>query len=760
MKRKLLQLFVCCAGIAIASAQNDQTWYFGNRAGLDFSGGTPVPLMNSMLNADEGTAVMCTAAGNLLFYTNGIVVLNKNHGIMENGSGLFGGMSSTQSALIVQKPGSADRYYIFTAAEFTGANGICYSEVDMAANGGLGSVVLKNVPLMAPSCEKVAAVMHSNGTDVWIVSHKWGSDAFYCWLLTGSGITTAPVISTTGSTISGSDLSRSFGYLKIAPDARHIVIANTSFDAQLLDFNSTTGSLSNPVTLLEGSPYGVEFSATGNVLYITEFGNVLQFDMTAPDIPATKTTVKAFDTNLGSLLLGPDSKIYVTSFATDKLSVINNPDVLGTGCNVNANTIGLGGRVTKWGLPTFFQSGFYVTAINGGNDCSGNEISFSVASTLTPDTFSWDFGDGTFSTAANPAHAYTAAGTYMVKVSAKKAGYQRYFSTMVTILPAPEVNEPLPMITCDDSSGDGQEVFNLQSQDAQILGTLPAAQYIVSYHATPEDAEANSNILPLAFTNTINLQTVYARVTPLAGGCYAVTSFTLTVIPLPEIDMPDSYTACEGTTVTLTAPAGFDGYLWSTGETTRHIEAEAAGDYTVTVFKENEGVVCDASKVVTVLKSAKPEIIDIAIKDWTENDNSITVTTGGAGDYEYSKDGVAWQESPVFTGLEPGKYTVYVKDKKGCGMAVQEVVLLMYPRYFTPNGDGHHETWRIQYAHFEPDMLIHIFDRYGKLLSSFTGSGPGWDGRYNGASLPGTDYWFVAIRSDGREYKGHFSMLR
>ncbi len=114
----------------------------------------------------------------------------------------------------------------------------------------------------------------------------------------------------------------------------------------------------------------------------------------------------------------------------------------------------------------------------------------------------------------------------------------------------------------------------------------------------------------------------------------------------------------------------------------------------------------------------------------------------------------------MFTGLAHGLYKVFVKDLYSCGMDMQEVVLLNYPNFFTPNGDGYHDKWRIEYSTLEPHLKVTIFDRYGKVITAFGASAEGWDGTYNGAQLPSTDYWFVVTREDGRELKGHFSMLR
>ena len=83
----------------------------------------------------------------------------------------------------------------------------------------------------------------------------------------------------------------------------------------------------------------------------------------------------------------------------------------------------------------------------------------------------------------------------------------------------------------------------------------------------------------------------------------------------------------------------------------------------------------------------------------------------------------------------------------------------MYPKFFTPNGDGYNDTWAIKYSHIEPNLKVDIFDRYGKLLKRLTNKNS-WDGKYNGYELPSTDYWFVVTRENGKEYRGHFNMKR
>jgi gliding motility-associated-like protein len=169
---------------------------------------------------------------------------------------------------------------------------------------------------------------------------------------------------------------------------------------------------------------------------------------------------------------------------------------------------------------------------------------------------------------------------------------------------------------------------------------------------------------------------------------------------------------------------------------------------------------CDASKDFIVTNSGPPTIIDIATSDWSPTNNSAVITATGLGTYLYSLDNVNFQTSNTFNNLLPGFYTAYVKDENGCGKANEDFVLLNYPKYFTPNGDGYNDTWQIRFSTFEPNLNVDIFDRFGKFLIRLRGGDSGWDGTYNGQDVFSTDYWFVVTREDGKIYKGHFSLKR
>jgi len=325
-----------------------------------------------------------------------------------------------------------------------------------------------------------------------------------------------------------------------------------------------------------------------------------------------------------------------------------------------------------------------------------------------------------------------------------------------------DASQPSDMVECIDAGTTATHLYHLTDKNPEVLGSLFSSLYTVSYHATYADAENNVQALP-EFYNATSGDTIYARLAHnVINLCRAdIKSFRVFSGENPEPVITTEGQICNGEMISLTANAGYNKYLWSTGETTRTIFVKEPGTYTVTATKTyGNSLGCPASAEVVITESFTPTITEIESTDWTSHDNTITVHTAGEDNVLYSIDGRVYQSSNTFYGLEPGVYNVFVKDANGCGVTSKEIVLLDYPNYFTPNGDGVNETWFIKNSVKEPHFKVTIFDRYGKLITAFGPTSQGWDGTLNGIQLPSTDYWFVVTREDGREHKGHFSMLR
>ncbi|HKR07156.1 MAG TPA: T9SS type A sorting domain-containing protein [Bacteroidia bacterium] len=384
MKIKLFAAFliwVCGFGNTVNAQKENNIWYFGYHAGLDFNSGAPVTLTNGALFTGEGCSSISDSNGTLLFYTDGITVWDRNHAQMPNGDSLKGGQmgSSTQSALIVPFPGNNFMYYIFTVGEVESLPiEFNYSVVDMSLNSGNGDVSIKNNFLMSPVTEKLTAVKHSNNIDIWVMVHGVYSNSFICYLVSASGISPVPVISNIGAVIPDSSLD-AVGYMKFSIDGTKIAYAayvNNYVD--LFDFNSTTGIVSNEkyLTFPGGSAYGLEFSSNGNFLYATGLQppQIYQWDITsniASVINSTQQLVGVSTTTpipqIGALQIAPDGKIYVAHTGKFFLGVINDPDLPGILCNYNDSVLSLNGYVSTHGLPNFMTSYFLTTGINTNN---------------------------------------------------------------------------------------------------------------------------------------------------------------------------------------------------------------------------------------------------------------------------------------------------------------------------------------------------------------------------------------------------------
>ena len=351
-------------------------WYFGNGAGIDFSSGTAVADTNGHLNTYEGCASISDTTGNLLFYTDGDSVWDRNHNMMPNGYGLFGcGQygSSTQAAVIIPLPGSSVHYYIITTDcyENLGISGLRYTLINMLLNGGNGDVdtLQKNVLIFAPSTEGLAVALNCNKKDFWIIAHEPNNNNFRVYSIDSNGINLTPQIISIGA-----NYDIYYAMFKVSSNGKkmvatyHCSIPNNL--AMLFDFNNQNGVISNGILLngFIGGASGPEFSFNDSILYVNDaYMQILQYDISSgiDSIINNSKLALGFNNSLpyGYLNKAPDGKIYIASVVKDSLSTIDNPNVYGSGCNLNTFNFGLA-RTSYLGLPEFVSSFFYPDSIN------------------------------------------------------------------------------------------------------------------------------------------------------------------------------------------------------------------------------------------------------------------------------------------------------------------------------------------------------------------------------------------------------------
>jgi hypothetical protein len=360
MRFILAILVVFCACTLSLWAQNEsKIWYFGNGAGLDFSSGKPHPITNGKLYTDEGCATATDPYGNLMFYTNGVTVWDRTHQIMKNGSGLKGGVSSTHSAMIVQRPQHKSQYFLFTVDQFGGSGGLSFSLIDMSRNGGQGEVIEKNNKLLSPVSEKLAFVPHKNGKDVWIVTHKWSSNAFYSFLMTSAGIEDLS-ISKIGSYHTDEERGKnrqSIGYLVASGDGSKLASAvcyRSKKGVEVFDFNSGTGKVSNwSILPAEGSAYGLAFSPDNEKLYVSFLEGascIQQYTLKSKEWQLTYDVPASEMFTYGAMQMGPDGGLYIAK-TWDALDVILNPNLSGEKCAFGVYKVSLAGHSSSFGLP-------------------------------------------------------------------------------------------------------------------------------------------------------------------------------------------------------------------------------------------------------------------------------------------------------------------------------------------------------------------------------------------------------------------------
>ena len=406
MKRFILATILLTPHLLFSQKENN-IWYFGNNAGIDFNNGSPVALTNGALSTSEGSASISDASGSLLFYTDGQDVWNKNHDVMPNGSELMGHWSSCQSALIVKRPGADSVFYVFTADHISGFNGLRYTEVDMNLQNGMGDVTdNKNVPIIASTSEKITAVKHQNNIDYWIIAHSSTDNTIYSFLLTCSGINVTPVESNFNSSYS----LKPQGFIKASVNRDHIAISNYLGDnVMLFDFDNATGVLDNMMIFdeyLSSNPVGIEFSPNGQFLYVSEMSitepfNVYQYNLHAGSEPAISDSRTVIKTDsgyaAGALVLAPDNKIYHAYLFKNKLGVIDEPNAIGASANYNVNGFSLNGRNSSLGLPNSFHhldlTPPPAPIVHLGNDtnlCVEESLNLEVATANT--TYMWQDG--------------------------------------------------------------------------------------------------------------------------------------------------------------------------------------------------------------------------------------------------------------------------------------------------------------------------------------------------------------------------------
>jgi len=733
-------------------------WYFGQWAGLDFSGDTAVPIYypfsNGILNrfTDEACISMSDASGKHIFYSTPQYVFNRNRIQMPNGSGLLGHPSATQMAAVAD-PANVNLYYLFTLDAFGGANGLRYSVIDMSLDGGLGDIVAgsKNTLLLTPVTEKISTVKHSNGIDTWVIVHEYNTDAFYSYLVTATGINATPVITHIGSVHSGN----SIGQLKFSPDGCKIALAMADeATVELFNFNNQTGVLSSAVSINDfdyKDCYGVEFSPDGSKLYIgTELTrNIYQFDMkqtTLPAIVASRVLIGHVNSTAGiaAFQLGPYGKIYVARTNNRWLGVINNPNAPGILSNFVADGVSLGFNANEGfgnamnksgnGLPCFSQQYFYdpkpvitgrdTVCINSAN--VQYKISGSSCASLNN---SWSLiGKGTL----------VSANDTMAVVNFSGA-------------------EGIDTLVVERNSACGITVdtlfIRIRDVKLDIADTIKCT-------TNPVVLDAGAGFITYEWQDHSTAQTFSA---PGAGkywvsvttreGCSITDTVRVKNHTAPAVSLGPDIARCPGAITVLDAGVGYTGYEWQDHSTEQTFSAYLPGKYWVTVTD-----VC-GSKASDTLRIAADT--DFSLGGNQSLCNGETIVLNAGNNYSYYQ----WQDhssTSTFSVTHQGTYSVIVSDGSGCyGYDTVQVSIgndccvdIKIPSLITPNKDGKNETFEVSCI-ANNGWLLEIYNRWGSVVYRSDNYANTWNAENNSDGV-----YFYLLKKKDAEYRGWVQVTR
>ncbi len=659
---------------------------------------------------------------------------------MENGNGLLGDFSSTQSAIIVPKPGSENLYFVVTVPSVyeTGDDILRYSIVDMSYNEGLGRVASKNTVIRASITEKVTALKKSNGVDYWVITHERNSNKFLAFSVTADGFDIENPQESNVGTVHSLPLSNYVGYLKASPFGNYLAYAihGTLKRFELFDFDNQTGVVSNPIAFggYLGA-YGVEFSPDESRLYLGRIRNQAEIfqvnlDLENPDdIVNSLTSVGVSPSHeVGAFQIGPDKRIYVTLDYSNYLGVINEPNLLGDSCDFVLNAVYLKGRQSRLGLPNFVTS-FFEAGFTYQPDCFGDSTRFTLNYSGVMDSLRWDFGDpasgeANTSTQQNPFHVFSAPGTYLVQVVVYSSGNEYPIEKEVVIFPAPSVDLGNDTSLCSQSgllleAGSGYDSYLWQdgSTDSVCLVTQ-TGDYWVRVESSCGTA---ADTIHVAFSESFDIDLgpdtsfCYGHAVLLSpgGGYYAyywqdgstdsvllagqtgyywvqvTDSAGCTAIDSVYIEAylefgfsigPDTSVICDGDYLFLHGPEGYASYLWQDGSNYPDFVADRAGIYWLEITDENG---CAARDSMLLMVNIIPE-------DFLGPDTSMCSDDYFPIHAPPNYDKYLWQDGSsdsVFIAWETGNYWVYVEDSIGCSGIDTLTLSLFQPPVLNPTAD-------------------------------------------------------------------------
>ena len=544
-------------------AQNEtNNWYFGGYSSLNFNNGQMSIQYGSSMTTPAGCSSISDKDGNLMFYTNGETVWNKNHEIMENGDGLNAEITNNQSSIIIPDPIDDNIYFILTTRISEGDGGIFYSKAEFSSENPLGVITDKNIVLTTSSTERITAVYSPETNSVKAVGlgkiNGFSDNPNFDTLFI---INVGPVTSFANSYASvvntiiiDETFDSTLGPIKFSPNGQLLAIGNPG-KIHVYDVDILTNSVSFRETFNTGGlgslipVEGLEFSPDSEIIYFSGGGALKKYIInTTEAFNEAIFIASAPDHKFGTLQLASNSKIYMASYTDgaphyfDKLSVINTPENIDD-IGLQINSITFAGSYSTKGLPNFVTS-YFKNRIIAKDDCFYNAIDFSLDAYATIDSVVWEFGDGTTSTSLNPTHQYSQSGTYTVRAVISVNNTDIELFKKIQAFPVAQIENNYTISQCDIDN-DGVSLFNLNDVQYGFVNNSQSDVYQFEFYTSLNDAQNQNNPITNSqqFQNTSNPQQLFVNI-ETANGCISTDSFFIEVLN-QNLEVLPPYIVCD-----------------------------------------------------------------------------------------------------------------------------------------------------------------------------------------------------------------------
>lgn len=819
MNGNLQYLFTIIAIVSAANAYcqgGPYSWRFGENAGIQFISGASLPVAvtaSSQFRTDNGCASVCNNAGQLLFFTNGYWIYDRNGQRMPSFSGgqpysplvYYSGGTAAQNSLIVPFLNDTSKFYVFCLSTLGQLN---YSVVDMTLNSGMGDVVPGKRSILTGYnlCEKMTAVAGCN--NIWVVVRSMNSNCYYAYSVTDTGVVMTPVVSNIGNL--GIDKYRC-GVIKFSPDGRKMAAASYNYNynaglpyplyggLELYDFDPFSGKLSNALTLDSTRVYyGACFSGDGSKLYASamEERTVYQWDVGQPSsggilssqtLVLTNPTYYLFDffcacwipiyKMLGDLQRGPDGKIYIAnnsqseamllpsgqySYNSTYLHVFHQPDQPGLLCQPQVHAVYLNQRWSSIGLPNdvvpfpkqdTLGHSFSIVA------CFRDSI---LVAADTGKEYLWQDG------ITRRGRTIRQAGTYSVRYTGIDCAL--HLDTFIVSFPK------LPVAALNSFSCPGASKGTLSVK--QVVGDTTTYSY---RWKSAEDSIIRITISGKGDTiRGLDTGAYYLQI-KTASGCDTILPFYVQPLPVPEVSFEADSIVCTDETIPFWNTGEGVMWRWTFGDGDSSAEQQPVhsynetGFYTVVLTATNEEGCSNAAAKKIEVKDF--DITLLASGELVRKNSLVWLTTSATELYEV----LAWRPEELFAeqnkqqqevkATDSRYYTVIAQSQYGCmdsaSIQVRVHPVIFMPTVFSPNGDGKNDLFH-PVVSGEPVKVryFQVYDRWGKMVWKAGSNDPaeGWDGTYAGTPAElGTYFYFINIETATGEtfqQKGDVSLIR